>query len=210
MRKSWTKSKPASSLARCITSPSTRTAFSRQTFCAILRSGGGQLLQRVVEPARGTWWPDEAAQSTPSGAVRSPRPARCRSSGPHPAGDHDLCRFRADDYIFFICPLTPETQQDQIRAPKRLNFRDDYSISDDLCRTSTTAPTLHAASKSPPWVQAPCRFMPLRWVQDLVGTCGLSYFALESNWFHAVIIRQSIHFFRVLLCYAHHKSITTD
>jgi histone deacetylase 1/2 len=27
---------------------------------------------------------------------------------PHPAGEHDLCRFRADDYISFICPLMPD------------------------------------------------------------------------------------------------------
>jgi histone deacetylase 1/2 len=57
---------------------------------------------------------------------------------PHPARDRDLCRFHADDYVSFLRSVTPETQQDQIRALKRFNVGEDCPVFDDLysfCQT---------------------------------------------------------------------------
>jgi hypothetical protein len=44
---------------------------------------------------------------------------------PHPARDRDLCRFHADDYVSFLRSVTPETQQDQIRALKHFSVGED-------------------------------------------------------------------------------------
>jgi histone deacetylase 1/2 len=57
---------------------------------------------------------------------------------PHPARDRDLCRFHADDYVSFLRSVTPETQQDQIRALKRFNVGEDCPVFDGLysfCQT---------------------------------------------------------------------------
>ncbi|TVU08005.1 hypothetical protein EJB05_41387 [Eragrostis curvula] len=57
---------------------------------------------------------------------------------PHPARDRDLCRFHADDYVAFLRSVTPETQQDQIRALKRFNVGEDCPVFDGLysfCQT---------------------------------------------------------------------------
>ncbi|VAI57080.1 unnamed protein product [Triticum turgidum subsp. durum] len=57
---------------------------------------------------------------------------------PNPARDRDLCRFHADDYISFLRSVTPETQQDQIRALKRFNVGEDCPVFDGLysfCQT---------------------------------------------------------------------------
>jgi histone deacetylase 1/2 len=57
---------------------------------------------------------------------------------PQPARDRDLCRFHADDYIAFLRSVTPETQQDQIRALKRFNVGEDCPVFDGLysfCQT---------------------------------------------------------------------------
>ncbi|KAL6604585.1 hypothetical protein ACP70R_043012 [Stipagrostis hirtigluma subsp. patula] len=57
---------------------------------------------------------------------------------PHPARDRDLCRFHADDYVHFLRSVTPETQQDQIRALKRFNVGEDCPVFDGLysfCQT---------------------------------------------------------------------------
>ncbi|KAG6485162.1 hypothetical protein ZIOFF_053691 [Zingiber officinale] len=51
---------------------------------------------------------------------------------PNPARDRDLCRFHADDYVAFLRSVTPETQQDQIRALKRFNVGEDCPVFDGL------------------------------------------------------------------------------
>ncbi|RRT65275.1 hypothetical protein B296_00025673 [Ensete ventricosum] len=51
---------------------------------------------------------------------------------PNPARDRDLCRFHADDYVAFLRSITPETQQDQIRALKRFNVGEDCPVFDGL------------------------------------------------------------------------------
>ncbi|KAL5981432.1 Homeobox protein HD-1 [Asimina triloba] len=57
---------------------------------------------------------------------------------PVPARDRDLCRFHADDYIGFLRNVTPDTQQDQMRALKRFNVGEDCPVFDGLysfCQT---------------------------------------------------------------------------
>ncbi|KAG0492136.1 hypothetical protein HPP92_005248 [Vanilla planifolia] len=57
---------------------------------------------------------------------------------PNPARERDLCRFHADDYVAFLRSVTPETQQEQIRALKRFNVCDDCPVFDGLfsfCQT---------------------------------------------------------------------------
>ncbi|CAA7395300.1 unnamed protein product [Spirodela intermedia] len=57
---------------------------------------------------------------------------------PCPARDRDLCRFHADDYVAFLRSISPETQQDQIRALKRFNVGEDCPVFDGLfnfCQT---------------------------------------------------------------------------
>lgn len=57
---------------------------------------------------------------------------------PNPARERDLCRFHADDYVSFLRSITPETQQDQIRALKRFNVGEDCPVFDGLysfCQT---------------------------------------------------------------------------
>ncbi|CAL9067399.1 unnamed protein product [Musa banksii] len=51
---------------------------------------------------------------------------------PNPARDRDLCRFHADDYVAFLRSISPETQQDQIRALKRFNVGEDCPVFDGL------------------------------------------------------------------------------
>ncbi|KAF2286354.1 hypothetical protein GH714_015243 [Hevea brasiliensis] len=57
---------------------------------------------------------------------------------PFPARDRDLCRFHADDYVYFLRSITPETQQDQLRQLKRFNVGEDCPVFDGLysfCQT---------------------------------------------------------------------------
>lgn len=57
---------------------------------------------------------------------------------PVPARDRDLCRFHADDYVSFLRGITPDTQQDQLRALKRFNVGEDCPVFDGLysfCQT---------------------------------------------------------------------------
>lgn len=57
---------------------------------------------------------------------------------PLPARDKDLCRFHADDYVAFLRGITPDTQQDQLRALKRFNVGEDCPVFDGLysfCQT---------------------------------------------------------------------------
>ncbi|RWW07800.1 hypothetical protein GW17_00028800 [Ensete ventricosum] len=51
---------------------------------------------------------------------------------PNPARDRDLCRFHADDYVAFLRSISPETQQDQMRALKRFNVGEDCPVFDGL------------------------------------------------------------------------------
>ena len=59
---------------------------------------------------------------------------------PFPARDKDMCRFHSDDYVEFLRTITPETQQEQLRALKRFNVGEDCPVFDGLyqfCQTYT-------------------------------------------------------------------------
>ncbi|ERM94967.1 histone deacetylase 19 [Amborella trichopoda] len=57
---------------------------------------------------------------------------------PFPSRDRDLCKFHADDYVAFLRGITPETQQDHMKALKRFNVGEDCPVFDGLysfCQT---------------------------------------------------------------------------
>lgn len=71
----------------------------------------------------------------PARTVRSSAPhpqIQKQVPSPHPARDRNLCRFHADSYVAFLCSITPEMQQDQIRALKRFNVGVDCPVFDGL------------------------------------------------------------------------------
>ncbi|KAL5994407.1 Homeobox protein HD-1 [Asimina triloba] len=57
---------------------------------------------------------------------------------PPRAGEKELCRFHADDYVSFLKTVTPESQQDIMKQLKRFNVGEDCPVFDGLysfCQT---------------------------------------------------------------------------
>ncbi|KAK4477791.1 hypothetical protein RD792_017053 [Penstemon davidsonii] len=59
---------------------------------------------------------------------------------PNPAREKDLCRFHADDYVYFLRRVTPDSQQELLKHLKRFNVGEDCPVFDGLysfCQTYT-------------------------------------------------------------------------
>ncbi|KAL3839137.1 hypothetical protein ACJIZ3_023728 [Penstemon smallii] len=57
---------------------------------------------------------------------------------PNPARENDFCRFHADDYVYFLRRVTPDSQQELLKQLKRFNVGEDCPVFDGLysfCQT---------------------------------------------------------------------------